>query len=138
MQFEQNWIFIWSLNLNFFFKSTSINMLQLEHRAHQYHAMLHYASWICIAMLCLYCCCSGVCLFSIDSSPDIVSNYPEVWNLVIDSRASKPPLIMSIKTISLLFSYAWIGDSHVTVLSLVEHILCMTYHCCHNIKQTST
>ena len=32
---------IWSLNLNFLFKSTSINMCQIEPRSHQYHAMIH-------------------------------------------------------------------------------------------------
>src|SRR3954469_3304251 len=63
---------IWSLNLEFFSKYTSINMLKHEHRAHQYHAMLCYASCLSIAMGCLHCCCLGVCLFLIDSSPDVV------------------------------------------------------------------
>ena len=129
---------IWSLNLNFLFKSTSINMWQIELRAHQYHAMIRFLNVHCSVMFIL--CCLGVCFFSIDPSLDVVPVFSEEWHPPsLDNKASKPPLIISIKTqfpsCSLMH---WLGDSHVTVLPLDEPILCMIYHCYHSIKQIST
>src|SRR3954468_2824643 len=88
---------IWSLNLNFLFKSTSINLLQIEPRSHQYHAMIHFLNVHCNVMFILLL---SRCLLLLDRS--IVGRSPcfsEEWHPPsLDNKASKTPLIISIKT----------------------------------------
>src|ERR1041385_5744101 len=97
---------IWSLNLNSFFKSTSINLLQIEPRSHQYHAMIHFLNVHYNVMFTLLL---SRCLLLLDRS--IAGRSPCFLRRVappsLNNKASKPPLIISIKTqFPLLFSYA--------------------------------